>query len=127
MKKSRYVKNVFVIKYDAIFISCITILFGILLLLIPELMNNYQTYAILAKIFNNYMWGFLFMCTGIIKIVGIILNNPRLRALGISLIMAIWMLFMVAIFISGVLNTVWVLCLAMIFWSIGVVVKERFV
>lgn len=119
-------KNRFIMKYDSFAISIVSIIYGFNLIVFPELVDSGQTYVILSTIFNSTTIGFILIVLGFLKIVAIFANIPGLRAFSISCLISIWTLFLISVLLSGVVNSVWVLSLAMVVFSFGVVIKEWF-
>lgn len=119
-------KNLLIMKYDSFAVSIISIIYGCNLIIFPQLVNYGQTYEVLSSILNSFTFGVIFIALGIMKITGIFINCPRLRAFSISCLISIWTLFLICVLFSGVVNSVWVLSLAMVIFSFGIVVKEWF-
>lgn len=119
-------KNLIIMKYDSFAVSIISIIFGCVLIIFPDLVNYGQVYEVLSNIFNSFTFGAIFIVLSVMKVVGIFGNYPRLRAFSISGLVSIWTLFLICVLFSGVVNSVWVFSLAMVIFSFGVVFKEWF-
>lgn len=119
-------KKIIILKWDALTVSAISILYGMQLVIFPYLLEGYKAYEVQNTLFNSNVFGFLFILGGVLEISSIIFNWPFLRALSISALIFMWTFFLVSFLLSPVVNSLWLLPLAMIMTSFGVVIKEWF-
>jgi len=119
-------KNLLILKYDSFAVSLLSIIYGINIIIFPQLLDTGETYEILSTILSSITFGSIFIILGSLKIIGIFKNMPKLRAFAISGLISVWMLFFICVAFSGIVNSVWTLSLAMVIFSFGVVVKEWF-
>lgn len=119
-------KKVIILKWDALTVSVVSILYGMQLIVFPYLLDGYKAYEVQSTLFTSNIFGFLFISGAVLKIVSVIFNWPFLRAVAISALIFMWTFFLVSFLLSPVVNSLWLLPLAMIIISFGVVIKEWF-
>lgn len=119
-------KNFIVLKFDPLAVSLISVIYGINLIVFPDLVDYGEVYQVVNEIFNSFTFGTIFIILGSCLVIGTLLGCPKFRAFSLSTLVSIWTLFLFTVIFSGVPNTVWILSLAMVIFSFGVVVKEWF-
>lgn len=119
-------RKVILLKWDALTVATISILYGTQLLIHPSVLENYRTFDVLKDTLNSYTYGLIFIVIGLLKVISILLNYPVLRAISISLIIFLWVFFTVSFYLSSSENFTWILSFGIVITSFGVVIKEWF-
>ena len=117
-------KLLIALKFDSLVIAVTSILFGAQLMLYPHILQTYKVYTLIRELFDNTTIGLAFIILGLLKIIGILFNNPTIRYVAIRGLLFLWLVFFIAFLISPPPNTVWVYSLAMVMLATGSAYKE---
>lgn len=108
------IKNVLIIRRASVILIIGSFIYGIQLILHPDILYQYEVYKLIREMFQGQDIGFIFIVLSIIKLTGIILNHRYLKMVARTGFMFVWFMFMVAFKISPPPNTVWILALVMV-------------
>jgi hypothetical protein len=101
-------KHIIYIRRRSILLILLTSVYGVSLILKPELMTSYKIYTVLEGMLSSTTYGVIFAAAGVIKAAGIVFNAPRLRLAGITLMAISWTSFLAGFVLSGQYSTMWV-------------------
>lgn len=118
------IKQIITLKWDSLVLSITSILYGLTLYLNEDILVNYTVYSLIEKIFDNHAISLIFIILGILKLIGILLNNSKLKRISLIGLSAIWMVFCVSFVLSPPINTVWIFSLSMALLAFGIALKE---
>ncbi len=74
-------KNIIILKWDSLVLSIVSVLYGSMLLIYPQILQGYRVYDLIDDIFDNYFIGTVFIILGCLKLLGIWINNKKLSIL----------------------------------------------
>ena len=114
-----------VLKWDSFVLSVGSILYGLQLYMYPSILQNYKVYDIIDEMFDHKSIGLLFMVAGLMKLIGILLNSPRLKFLSVRALIFLWLLFMVSFLITPPVNTIWIMAFMATTLGLGIIVREE--
>ena len=114
-----------VLKWDSYVLAIGSILYGLQLYIHPTILENFAVYQIIREMFDHKSIGLLFMVAGLMKLVGITLNRPRIKFLSVRVLMFLWLLFMVSFLITPPPNTVWIMALMATSLGLGIIIREE--
>ncbi|MDT2697483.1 hypothetical protein P7E43_10450 [Enterococcus gallinarum] len=117
-------KNIIILKWDSLVLSIASVFYGLQLLLHPEILQEYRVYQLVDELFDYRAISAVFMILGFLKILGIVINNKKLKHTVLVLLTFFWTLFGVSFVLSAPPNTIGILSLAMAFLAIGIAIKE---
>lgn len=117
-------KVTILLKWDALIVSLMSIIYGIQLIASPQLLNGYEAYEVISYLFDSKTLGAAFIILGSMKALAIFNNNLKIKTLSVSLLGGLWMYFFMGFFLSPVANSLWVLPLAMFLLCLGIAIKE---
>lgn len=108
-------KKVFLLRFYGLLIGLVSILYGLKLILNPEMMDQYKTYEIVGSFFSSPILAYAFVFCGVMKVFGVIINNQAIKTASIFALLFLWTLFCVSFFIVDVYydfsTSLWILCL----------------
>lgn len=116
--------KVILLRWHGITLALTSMLYGLWLLLYPEILDSYGPYAILSAMFssNNLPW--LFIIAGILKLLGIVMNSKSMRRVAVYAMAFLWLMFGVSFLLANMQNTVWIFSMSLSVQSFGVAFKE---
>lgn len=114
-----------VLKWDSFVLAVGSILYGLQLYIHPSILENFEVYQIIREMFDHKSIGLLFMVSGLMKLVGIVLNSPRIKFLSVRVLIFLWLLFMVSFLITPPPNTVWIMAFMATALGLGVIIREE--
>lgn len=117
-------KNIIILKWDSLVLSIVSVLYGLQLLLHPEILQEYRVYQLVDELFDYRAISAVFMILGFLKILGIVINNKKLKHTVLVLLTFFWTLSGVSFVLSAPPNTIGILSLAMAFLAMGIAIKE---
>lgn len=83
------------------YITFLSITLAIMLFLFPNmLVDGTETYQWLLVILPQYLWALLFFITGMMKAIGLLIDNDILRTMGLILSVIIYATFSIAYSVS---------------------------
>lgn len=108
------IKHIIVLKRASIILIIGSFIYGLQLIIHPDILYQYEVYKLIREIFQGQDIGFIFIVLSAVKLIGIILNHRYLKMIARTGFMFVWFMFMVAFKISPPPNTVWILALVMV-------------
>lgn len=116
--------KVLLLRWHGITLALTSMLYGLWLLLYPQILASYGTYAILNAMFNSNILPWLFIIMGILKLLGIVMDSKSMRKVAIYAMAFLWLMFGVSFLLVNMQNTVWIFSLSLAIQSFGVAFKE---
>lgn len=117
-------KNIIILKWDSLVLSIVSVLYGSMLLIYPQILQGYRVYDLIDDIFDNYFIGAVFIILGCLKLLGIWINNKKIKHTSLILLATVWSVFSVSFLITPPPNTVWTFSLGMAALAFGIALKE---
>ncbi len=117
-------RKIIILKWNSLILSVVSILYGLTLLLHPEILQEYRVYQLLDGLFDYRAISSVFIILGFLKILGIVVNNKKLKHIVLILLTFFWTLFGVSFVLSAPPNTIGILSLAIAFLAMGIAIKE---
>ncbi len=117
-------RKIIVLKWDSLVLSVASVLYGKQLFLHPAILQEYRVYQLVDDLFDYRAISAVFVTLGCLKIIGIAINNKKLRHTVLVLLTFFWTLFGVSFVLSAPPNTIGILSLAMAFFAMGIAIKE---
>jgi len=117
-------KVILLLKWDAFVVSFMSIVYGVQLIVSPQLLNGYEAYEVIGYLFDSRSLGIVFIFLGLFKVLAILQNNIKMKTMSISLLGGLWMFFFIGFFLSPIINSLWALPLAMFLLCLGIAIKE---
>ena len=114
-----------VLKWDSFVLAIGSVLYGLQLYVYPSILENFAVYQVIREMFDHKSIGLLFMVAGLMKLVGIITNNSRIKFLSVRVLIFLWLLFMVSFLITPPPNTVWIMALMALSLGLGIIIREE--
>lgn len=117
--------QVIVLKWDSFVLAIGSIIYGIQLYVHPTILQNYKVYQLIREMFDHRIIGLMFIIVGLMKLIGVIINSPRIKFLAVRALMFLWLLFMVSFLITPPPNTVWIMALMASSLGLGIIIREE--
>lgn len=117
--------QVIVLKWDSFVLAIGSIIYGIQLYVHPTILQNYKVYQLIREMFDHRIIGLMFIIVGLMKLIGVIINSPRIKFLAVRVLMFLWLLFMVSFLITPPPNTVWIMALMASSLGLGIIIREE--
>lgn len=114
-----------ILRWDSFVLSIGSIIYGIQLYIHPSILQNYKVYQLIREMFDHRIIGVIFCVVGLLKLIGVIANNRRLKFFAVRGLMFLWLLFMVAFVVTPPPNTVWIMAFMSFMLGLGVVIREE--
>lgn len=114
-----------ILKWDSFVLAIGSVLYGLQLYVYPSILENFAVYQVIREMFDHKSIGLLFMVAGLIKLVGIITNNSRIKFLSVRVLIFLWLLFMVSFLITPPQNTVWIMAFMALSLGLGIIIREE--
>ena len=114
-----------ILKWDSFVLAIGSVLYGLQLYIYPSILENFAVYQVIREMFDHKSIGLLFMVAGLIKLVGIITNNSRIKFLSVRVLIFLWLLFMVSFLITPPQNTVWIMAFMALSLGLGIIIREE--
>ena len=114
-----------ILKWDSFVLAIGSILYGLQLYVYPSILENFAVYQVIREMFDHKSIGLLFMVAGLMKLVGIITNNSRIKFLSVRVLIFLWLLFMVSFLITPPQNTVWIMAFMALSLGLGIIIREE--
>lgn len=121
--ESKFFKLV-LLKWDAITVSLVAIVFGWFLIRQPQVLDYSDTYDILSELFTSLVFGWIFSILGALQLASIIFDWIWLRIFSISLLVGLWILFGSALMQNTTVNSVYIHCFGWALICFGVAMRE---
>ena len=114
-----------VLKWDSFVLAIGSIIYGIQLYVHPSILQNYKVYQLIREMFDHRIIGVIFFVVGVLKLIGVITNNDRLKFFAVRGLIFLWLLFMVSFLITPPPNTVWIMALMASSLGLGIIIREE--
>lgn len=116
--------KVLVLKWDSLILSLVSIIYGVQLLLYPDILQSYKVYRLIDGMFDQKLISLTFVILGLMKLLGVVLNKKILKRFSLTTLSFLWMVFAISFLISPPANTVWIFSIAMALLAFGIALKE---
>ena len=117
--------RIVVLKWDSFVLAIGSVLYGLQLYVYPSILENFAVYQVIRQMFDHKSIGLLFMAAGLMKLVGIITNNSRIKFFAVRGLIFLWLLFMVSFLITPPQNTVWIMAFMALSLGLGIIIREE--
>lgn len=117
-------KNVILAKADSLLLATISIIYGWQLVSSAELVERYEVYRLLTEFTTATIVGLLFLFWGVIKLIGIMINNGIIKRVSLLSLSFLWTVLWVLFVLSSVNNTINLLPLSMAVLSFIIARRE---
>ena len=117
-------KRLILLKWDSFVLSLATIAYGLQLFTHPKILESYEVYQLIDGMFDQRFISLVFVLLGFLKLVGILINNRKLKRVALSCLTGFWVLFAVSFLLSEPPNTIWIFSTSMALLSFGIALKE---
>ena len=114
-----------ILKWDSYVLVIGSMLYGFQLYVFPNILENFAVYQIIREMFDHKTIGLIFMAISLIKLVGIITNNSRIKFFAVRGLIFLWMLFMVSFLLTPPQNTVWIMAFMALSLGLGIIIREE--
>ena len=114
-----------ILKWDSFVLAVGSVLYGLQLYVYPSILENFTVYQIIREMFDHKSIGLLFMVAGLMKLVGTMTNNSRIKFLSVRVLIFLWLLFMVSFLITPPQNTVWIMAFMALSLGLGIIIREE--
>lgn len=125
------IKNIFIkltriliLKWHSIGLSFVSIAYGFIIFKYPSIMQNYEAYKIIDNFLDYKLLSLAFIVLGIMKLLGVIINNKMLRRISLSLLLGLWLILGTSFLFSDIPNAFTVLMLGNAWLALGIAVRE---
>lgn len=113
--------------WEIFIISALTIIFGIALLVNPQILLKYDTIRIFQWLMNPLGFGVTFILVGLFKVITIFFNKHRILKVGsISLLVALWLVAGATFHLSNNPTSAHLFCYANALVALGALLSEVF-
>lgn len=116
--------RILVLKWHSIGLSFVSIAYGFIIFKYPSIMQNYEAYQKIDNFLDYKLLSLAFIVLGIMKLLGVIINNKMLRRISLSLLLGLWLILGTSFSFGDIPNTVTVLMLGNAWLALGIAVRE---
>lgn len=124
LESRRRMRRIIILKWDSLVLSITSVLYGLQLFMHPAILQEYRVYQLVDELFDYRAISAVFVTLGCLKVLGIAINNKKLRHVVLILLTFFWTLFGVSFVLSAPPNIIGILSLAMAFLAMGIAIKE---
>jgi len=121
-------KKVFLLRFYGLLVGLVSSIYGLKLILNPEILGQYKTYEIIGGFFSSPIFAYSFLLFGLLKIFGVVINNRAIKIVSIFGLLFLWTLFCVSFFIVDIYcefsTSLGILCLFPVSISARVALSE---
>lgn len=114
-----------ILKWDSFVLAIGSMLYGIQLYVYPNILQDYKVYQLIREMFDHRFIGLIFVIFGLLKLIGVITNNQRIKVISVRVLIFLWLLFMVSFLITPPPNTVWIMGLMGASLGLGIIIREE--
>lgn len=114
-----------VLKWDSFVLAIGSVLYGLQLYLFPGILQTFKVYDIIDEMFDHKSIGLLFIVAGLMKLIGIALNSPRIKFLSVRALIFLWLMFMVSFLLTPPVNTIWIMAFMATTLGLGIIIREE--
>lgn len=116
--------RILILKWHSIGLSFVSIAYGFIIFKYPSIMQNYEAYQKIDNFLDYKLLSLAFIVLGIMKLLGVIINNKILRRISLSLLLGLWLILGTSFSFGDIPNTVTVLMLGNAWLALGIAVRE---
>lgn len=116
--------RILVLKWHSIGLSFVSIAYGFIIFKYPSIMQNYEAYQKIDSFFDYRLLSLALIILGIMKLLGVIINNKMLRRISLSLLLGLWLILGTSFSFGDIPNTITILTLGNAWLALGIAVRE---
>lgn len=116
--------RILILKWYSIGLSFVSIAYGFILFKYPSIVQSYEVYQKIDDFFDHKLLSLAFIILGVMKLLGVIVNNKMLKRISLSLLLGLWLVLGTSFLFSDLPNTVTVLALGNAWLALGIAVRE---
>lgn len=116
--------RILVLKWHSIGLSFVSIAYGFIIFKHPSIMQNYEAYQKIDNFFDYRLLSLALIILGIMKLLGVIINNKMLRRISLSLLLGLWLILGTSFSFGDIPNTITILTLGNAWLALGIAVRE---
>lgn len=116
--------RILILKWYSIGLSFVSIAYGFILFKYPSIVQSYEVYQKIDNFFDHKLLSLAFIVLGVMKLLGVIVNNKMLKRISLSLLLGLWLVLGTSFLFSDLPNTVTVLALGNAWLALGIAVRE---
>lgn len=116
--------RILVLKWHSIGLSFVSIAYGFIIFKYPSIMQNYEAYQKIDNFFDYRLLSLALIILGIMKLLGVIINNKMLRRISLSLLLGLWLILGTSFSFGDIPNTITILTLGNAWLALGIAVRE---
>lgn len=116
--------RILILKWYSIGLSFVSIAYGFILFKYPSIVQSYEVYQKIDNFFDHKLLSLAFIILGVMKLLGVIVNNKMLKRISLSLLLGLWLVLGTSFLFSDLPNTVTVLALGNAWLALGIAVRE---
>lgn len=116
--------RILVLKWYSIGLSFVSIAYGFIIFKYPSIMQNYEAYQKIDNFFDYRLLSLALIILGIMKLLGVIINNKMLRRISLSLLLGLWLILGTSFSFGDIPNTITILTLGNAWLALGIAVRE---
>lgn len=116
--------RILILKWYSIGLSFVSIAYGFILFKYPSIAQSYEVYQKIDSFFDHKLLSLAFIILGVMKLLGVIVNNKTLKRISLSLLLGLWLVLGTSFLFSDLPNTVTVLALGNAWLALGIAVRE---
>lgn len=116
--------RILILKWYSIGLSFVSIAYGFILFKYPSIVQSYEVYQKIDNFFDHKLLSLAFIVLGVMKLLGVIINNKMLKRISLSLLLGLWLVLGTSFLFSDLPNTVTVLALGNAWLALGIAVRE---
>lgn len=116
--------RILILKWYSIGLSFVSIACGFIIFKYPSIIQNYEVYQKIDNFFDYKILNLAFIILGIMKLLGIIINNKMLKIISLSLLLGLWLVLGTSFLFGDMPNIVTILMLGNAWLALGIAVGE---
>lgn len=116
--------RILVLKWHSIGLSFMSIAYGFIIFKYPSIMQNYEAYQKIDNFFDYRLLSLALIILGIMKLLGVIINNKMLRRISLSLLLGLWLILGTSFSFGDIPNTITILTLGNAWLALGIAARE---
>lgn len=121
-------KAILIKRFNGLAIGLGSALYGLKLVMAPEIMADYRTYRVIGGVFNSPLLAYAFVLFGALKIIGVIVNSRDLKVMSIFGLFFLWTMFTTSFVIFDFYyhadTSLWPVCLIVALISGNIALSE---
>lgn len=116
--------RILILKWYSIGLSFVSIACGFIIFKYPSIIQSYEAYQKIDNFLDYKLLNLAFIILGIMKLLGVIINNKMLKRISLSLLLGLWLVLGTSFLFSDLPNTLTVLMLGNAWLALGIAVRE---